>query len=127
LLLEETNIDVSDLTHKEETAVILACKHNVKIEILESLLVSHRTLWPIERVKEFLDLKDISGLRAFDYCKYKKRSDLAVVLEEFVDTTKSVLDITFTYVEGHDIKTQAKTLFASEMDTIRKLDSTKQY
>lgn len=43
LLLEETNIDVNDLTANNETSVILACKNSVSIEILESLLVSLRT------------------------------------------------------------------------------------
>ncbi len=45
-------------------------------------------------------MKDAGGLRAYDYCKAKKRSDLAVVLAEFVDTTKSVLEVGFTEIEG---------------------------
>jgi ankyrin repeat protein len=49
LLLEETNLDPTHCTSpKNETPVILACKHAVSIEILESLLVSLRNLWPIE-------------------------------------------------------------------------------
>ena len=58
LLLEETNIDPVELTKNNETSVLLACKNNVSIEILESLLVSLRTLWSIEKVKEFLEAKD---------------------------------------------------------------------
>ena len=59
-LLEETNIDSVEKTAKDETTVMLACKNGVDIEILESLLVSLRTIWPIEKVKEFLELKDSS-------------------------------------------------------------------
>jgi ankyrin repeat protein len=59
-LLEETNIDAVEKTAKDETTVMLACKNGVDIEILESLLVSLRTIWPIEKVKEFLELKDSS-------------------------------------------------------------------
>ena len=44
-------------------------------------------------------------MRAYDFCKMKKRSDLAVVIEEFVDTTKSILDIGFNIIEGFDFKT----------------------
>lgn len=56
LLLEESNIDAIESTENGETTVILACKHGVDIEILESLLVSLRTIWPIEKVKEYLDI-----------------------------------------------------------------------
>lgn len=96
--MEETNIDVLEKTSKNETSVILACKNAVKIEILESLLVSLRNIWHIDKVKEFLELRDSSEMKA------KKRSDLAVVLEEFVDTTKSVLEIEFSYIEGFEFK-----------------------
>ena len=99
LLCEETSIPIID--EKEiETPVIIACKHAVSIEILETLLVLLRTHLSIEQVKEYLELKDAGGLRAYDYCKAKKRSDLAVVLAEFVDTTKSVLEVGFTEIEG---------------------------
>lgn len=110
LLLEETNLDAIECTASGSTSVILACKHGVDIEILESLLVSLRTVWPIEKVKEFLDLKEGgSEMRAYDYCKHKKRSDLAVVLEEFVDTSKSILDIGFSFVENFDFKATARS------------------
>jgi dimeric dUTPase (all-alpha-NTP-PPase superfamily) len=49
-------------------------------------------------------------MKAYDYCKHKKRSDLAVVLEEFVDTSKSVLEIGYEYIKL-DFKAQVKTLF----------------
>jgi hypothetical protein len=48
------------MTNEGETSVVLACKNGVDIEILESLLVSLRTLWPIEQVKSFLEIKDKS-------------------------------------------------------------------
>lgn len=113
LLIEETNIDPTLCTApKNETPVILACKYAVTIEILESLLVSLRNLWPLEQVKEYLERRDSQEMKAYDFCKLKKRSDLAVVLEEFVDTSKSVLEIGFTYLEVFDFKAQCKTLFA---------------
>jgi len=37
-------------------------------------------------------MKDSHGMKAYDYCKLKKRSDLAVVLEEFVDTSNQSLN-----------------------------------
>ena len=89
--------------------------------------MSLRTLWPIEQVKSFLEIKDNAHLCAFDYCKMRKRSDLAVVLGEFVDTSKSVLDISFTYVEDFDFKAVAKTQFAKEIDLITRLDTSVQY
>lgn len=66
----------------------MACKYSVDIEILERLLVRLRTQFNLDEVKTFLNLKDNSEMRAFDYCKLKKRSDLAVVLEEFTDSSK---------------------------------------
>jgi hypothetical protein len=57
----------------------------------------------------------------------RKRSDLAVVLEEFVDTSKSVLDIGFAYMEDYDFKAVAKTLFAREIELITRLDASAQY
>lgn len=127
-LLEETNIDAVEKTDRDETSVMLACKHAVDIQILESLLVSLRTVWPIEKVKEFLDMKDVhQQLCAYDYCKLKKRSDLAVVLEEFVDTSKSVLDITFSYAEDYDFKAVCRQMFQSELDSLTKLDVKLQY
>ena len=127
LLLEETNIDVIEKTSKGETSIMLACKNGVDIEILESLLVSLRTLWSIEQVKEFLELRDQSEMKAYDFCKMKKRSDLAVVLEEFVDTSKSVLDIGFNYIEGFNFKTEARNYFSKEIEIIKNLDPKIQY
>lgn len=124
-MLEETNIDIAEMTSKNETCAILACKYNAKIEILESLLVSMRTQWPIEQVKEFLDLSDSTELRALDYCKAKKRSDLAVVLNDFVDSSKSVLEIDFSYVydEKFDVSNHMRAQFVEEISSIKVLDS----
>ena len=57
----------------------------------------------------------------------RKRSDLAVVLSEFVDTTKSILDIAFTYVEDFDFKANARQFFAREIELIQRLDTKVQY
>ncbi len=93
LLLDETNLVSTDLSDKNETPIILACKNGVNIEILESLMVNLRTIWDIDRIKDYLEIKDNHGLKAYDYCKVKKRTDLAVLLEEFVDMNKQVIDI----------------------------------
>jgi len=67
-------------------------------------------------------------MKAYDFCKLKKRSDLAVVLEEFVDTSKSVLDIGFKHIEGFDFKAECKVLFYKEITYIQKqIDIKSQY
>ena len=106
---------------------MLACKNSVDIEILESILVSLRTIWPLDKVKEFLDLRDDTQMRAYDFAIMRKRRDLAVVIEEFVDTTKTVLDIGFSYIEGFDFKEQAKTLYEKELNTIKTMNTLNQY
>lgn len=79
-------------------------------------------------MKEFLEIRDSSSeMKAYDYCKAKKRSDLAVVLEEFVDTTKSVIEIEFSYIEGFDFKGQAPLIYAKEIETIKRMDCKNQY
>ena len=128
LLLEDSNLDSVLKTAHKETTVILACKHAVKIEILEALLVNLRTVLPsLDNVKEFLEMEDASGIKAYDYCKVRKRSDLAVVLEEFVDTTKAVLDIGFEKLNGFDFKAEAKKLFSTHIQMIQSLELRNQY
>ena len=98
-LIDETNIDATDLSNNNESSVLLACKNGVSIEILETLLVNLRSIWDIEKIKDFLEVKDHNGLKAYDYCKIKKRSDLAILLEGFVDTDKSIIDISYEYLK----------------------------
>ena len=47
-LLEETNIDVTELTINEESVVHLACKTAVAIEILEKILLSLREVMSVD-------------------------------------------------------------------------------
>jgi len=61
-------------------------------------LVGLRSIKPLEEVKELLDIPDKSGLKAFDYCKIRKRTDLAVILGGFVDSNKSVIDISYELI-----------------------------
>ncbi len=96
----------------------MACKHSVDLEILDSLLVTLRTLWPIDTLKTYLDQKDVLEVCAYDYCKTKKRSDLAVLLEEFVDTSKTIIDVGYKAIEGFDFKQQARSLFSKEIAVI---------
>lgn len=49
------------------------------------------------------------------------------MLEEFVDTSKSILDISFKYVEGFDFKACANALFMKQLETIRQIDTKIQY
>jgi len=124
LLLEETSLSPLDITtDKQETLIHLCCKAGVDIEILELVLihVKRHLMEEIVKVKEFLALKDSNGVTAYDYCKAKKRSDLAVVLEEFVDSSKSVLNISYTRVE--DVSFDSK--FSSELSV--KLNPKAQY
>ena len=56
-------------------------------------------------MKSFISLQNASGMLARDYIKAKRRTDIGVVLEEFVDDNKTVLSLTY---QLHDPKT-AKT------------------
>ena len=96
ILIDETNIDVKELSKNNESGILLACKYGVRIEIVESLMVGLRSTCSIEEVKDFLEKKDNNGFKAYDYCKIKKRGDLAILLEGFIDiTSKSVIDIQY--------------------------------
>lgn len=77
-------------------------------------------------MKEFLDLRDKSGLKAYDYCKIKKRTDLAVVLGEFVDTSKSVVEIQYELV-NYDFKANARTVFNREIEATKNINTMVQY
>ena len=37
-------------------------------------------------------------MKAYDYCRVQKRRDLGVVIEEFVDTSKFVVDIGYEII-----------------------------
>ena len=50
-------------------------------------------------------MQDKLGMRAIDYSKLNRRTDLAVIIEEFVDTFKQVLDIEFEYFNEEIYKT----------------------
>ncbi|CDW82028.1 3-5 exonuclease family protein [Stylonychia lemnae] len=126
LIIDETNIDVCQLTQNDESCILLACKNGVNIEILESLLVGLRSIKPLDEVKEFLNIQDKSTLKAFDYCKIRKRTDLAVILGDFVDSSKSVIEIGYELV-NLDFKGQARMLFDKEIQSITNLNHLEQY
>ena len=71
----------------------------------------------IKEVKEFLDLTDGSGMKAYDYCKAKRRTDMAVVLAEFVDESKSILEIEFDYINP-EYKQQMNDIYRKEIQMI---------
>ena len=77
------------------TCLHLACKNATDIEILESLLLSIKAFFKenLEKVKSFIGLEDSSGVSAYQYCRIAKRNDLAVILEDFVVASKSVVDV----------------------------------
>ena len=78
-------------------------------------MVGLRSTCSIEEVKDFLEKKDNNGFKAYDYCKIKKRGDLAILLEGFIDiTSKSVIDIQYQYVD-YDFKNQAPISFRQEI------------
>ena len=39
-------------------------------------------------IAEFLALTNTDGMKALDYCVFKNRHDMAVVLQEFVDSSQ---------------------------------------
>jgi len=105
VLIDDTNLDLTEATQKGESPILLACKYGVNIEILESILIGLRSVCSTEQIKEFLGLKDKSGLKAYDYCKAKKRADLGVLIEDFVDNkNKSLIDVSYESIPDYDIK-----------------------
>jgi ankyrin repeat protein len=91
LLLNEAehNYDVLSVNSGGDTLIHLACKYSTDIQILESLLIKLRTLvGDKEKIQEFLALQNKDGLKAFDYCVFKNRHDMAAILREFVETSQ---------------------------------------
>lgn len=78
-------MDISLTNSMKQTCIHIACKQGVKLEILEMILVNLRTMYGIDQIKEFLSLKDNDAFAAIDYCMFKKRKDMIVLLEQFVD------------------------------------------
>ena len=50
------------------------------MQVLEALLLKLRTLLSKGDLETFLETKNGDGLRAIDYCVFKNRHDMAVVL-----------------------------------------------
>jgi hypothetical protein len=70
-----------------DTYIHIACKYTQDIMILESLLIALRSiLVDKEKIAEFLDKQNKKDIKAIDYCTSKKRHDMAIVLEGFVNT-----------------------------------------
>lgn len=96
-MMEEANYDFcSDINETTgETCIHLACKNSSDIQILESLLLKLRSQLSgsKEAIKDFLDITNYDGLKALDYCVFKRRHDMAVVLQEFVDSSQQIVDI----------------------------------
>lgn len=95
--MEDANYDLcNDIVEATgETCIHVACKSSSDIQILESLLLKLRSQLSgsEEAIKEFLDITNSDGLKALDYCVFKRRNDMAVVLQEFVDSSQKVIDI----------------------------------
>ena len=72
----------------------MACKNTQDIIILESLLIALRSaLTEKEKIAEFLDKENNDGLKAIDFCRFKNRHDMAVVLEGFVNTSQQIFEV----------------------------------
>ena len=72
--------DLSDETG--DTLIHVACKNSSDIQILESLLIKLRSELSADEdsIKEFLATVNGDGLKALDYCVFKRRHDMALVL-----------------------------------------------
>ena len=92
LILEEAESSY-DLLNVDETSgdtiVHSACKHSSDILILESILIKLRTvITSKDEIKAFLAQVNKDGLKALDYCVFKNRHDMAVILQEFVESSQ---------------------------------------
>ena len=97
LILEESNYEVKqDVNSKTgDTTIHLACRFSADIQILESLLLNVRQSFngEKEKIREFLEKENKDGVKAIDYCVFKSRNDMAVILQEFVESSQQVIDI----------------------------------
>ena len=72
----------------------MACRLTDDLQILESLLIKLRSLLKSpQSINDFLERKNNDDLRALDYCAFKNRGDMAIILQEFVHMSQSVVNI----------------------------------
>ena len=92
LILDEPNYDLcSDISPKTgDTCIHAACRVASDIGLLQSLLAKVRSQLGGDKklIQEFLGIVNGDGLTALDYCAFKNRHDMALVLQEFVDSSE---------------------------------------
>ena len=83
-LLEDSNYDLCNDINPQtrDSCIHIACKTSSDIQILESLLLKVRSQLQGDKAKitEFLELRNADDMKALDYCVFKNRHDMAVVL-----------------------------------------------
>ena len=90
-LLEDSNYDLCGEVSPQtgDSCIHIACKNSSDIQILESLLLKVRSQLQGDKaaITNFLALCNADDMKALDYCVFKNRHDMAVVLQEFVDSS----------------------------------------
>lgn len=83
-LLEDANYDLCGEISAEtgDSCIHIACKTCSDIQILESLLLKVRSQLQGDKaaISEYLALTNKDDMKALDYCVFKNRHDMAVVL-----------------------------------------------
>lgn len=91
-LVEDANYDLCGeiSTETGDSCIHVACKTSSDIQILESLLLKVRGQLHGDKaaITAFLEMGNRDDLKALDYCVFKNRHDMAVVLQEFVDSSQ---------------------------------------
>ena len=125
-LLDKTDLDVRELSAEGDTCIHLAVRLSNDLAIMETLLLRLRTLLPKERdLQEFLNKKNQDQLSALDYCVFKNRHDIKVMLEEFVSSNHQIFELKdFTISHTYRLKDFAGT---KEFTTIGSLQTACQF
>ena len=112
-LLEDSNYNlIGDVNPQTgDTCIHIACKNSSDILILESLLLKLRNQLAGDKtaISEFLALTNSDGMKALDYCVFKNRNDMAVVLQEFVNSSQQIIDIKSYELESN-YRTDARNI-----------------
>ena len=91
-MLEDSNYDLCGEVDRVtgDSCIHIACKNSSDIQILESLLLKVRSQLQGDKaaISEFLAKVNTDGMKALDYCVFKNRHDMAVVLQEFVESSQ---------------------------------------
>lgn len=64
-------------------------------------------------ITEFLALTNADDMKALDYCVFKNRHDMAVVLQEFVESSQQIINIKSYELES-DYRTDSRNIQSTD-------------